>query len=180
MKQIIIILIIGFTPLIGKGQLKYSGQWAFHGAVGVSMPIGLSGYIGMEKYFKTSTSSVALGFDFLHQNKFIVVDKFPIRTFGLSGHYFYSLERVIRPPFFINFGIGAFGGIENFSSKNVPYGIVQNPGNQFFYGFSFKPQFEILISKTMSLYLQPEAKYFQNTLFNDFVFAPAIGVKIYL
>lgn len=164
-----------------SGQLRYTGQWSIHTSGSFIVNQGYDLKIGGEKYFPNSIGSISVDLNHIRNKKFIEITTFSINTTTLSATYFYSFERLIKPPFFINVGAGFIGGIENFKKKSgIPEGVIQNFGKTFIYGFAFEPQFEFLLNRNISLYVKPEIKYVLQARFNDFIFSPGLGFKIYL
>ncbi len=164
-----------------RAQLRYYDQWAPGINAGITLKKGYFASTGIEKYFNRKSGSIALNINYMRNSKFFLIKDFNITTVTLSTSYFYSLERVVKPPFFINIGAGIFAGSESFEKeKNLPEGIVQNADTRFVYGVTFKPQIEYLFSKKVSLLLQPQADYYIESKYSDFVFIPNIGLKIYL
>lgn len=180
LKKISVSVIVFFFSLSVTGQFRYTGQWSAHASGSFILTQGFDLNVGIEKYFPNSIGSVALDLNYISNKEFIKIMDFPISTTTLSAIYFYSFERLIKPPFFINAGAGMIGGFENFQRKDVPEGVVQNFGTKFIYGFVFEPQFEYLLGRKISLYIKPEVKYFLKARFNALLFCPGLGVKIYL
>lgn len=181
MRKIIVLSIIGLLSLNTlKAQLRYTGQWAVNANGGITLENGFDVYMGAEKYFSNSVGSLAMGVSYTRDKKFIKITDFNISSVALSVLYYYSLETIIKPPFFINIGAGILGGVENFEKKKVPDGIIQMSGSKVMYGFTIRPQFECLISKKVSFYLQPEVDYIVKTRFTHFMFKPSLGIKVYL
>lgn len=165
---------------VTEAQLRYKGQWVTHLSGGCTTSKGFNFFGGIEKYFGNSQSSLLIGVDYSRNKHFIKIMDFDVSITTLSATYFYSLERLVNPPFFINLGFGGLLGFENLEKKEVPEGVIQKNGTKLIYGFVFRPQFEYLVSKSVSLYLETRVNYFAKTEFDKFTFVPSIGFKIYL
>lgn len=163
-----------------SAQLRYTGQWALHTSGSPTLNSGFNINMGVEKYFRNSIGSATVNIDYIRYSSFIKITDFNLSILSLSGSYFYSFERLIRPPFFINLGAGILLGTEIFEKKKLPKGVIQHSGSRFIYGFLFEPQFEYLISKKISIYIKPEIRYYLRTRFDNLFFSPGIGLKVYL
>lgn len=179
-KTLFILLVLVISCHVTKAQLRYYNQWTTGISAGPTFKKGFFLSAGIEKYLNRGAGSIAVNLNYTRNSKFFLIREFHISTISFSTSYFYSLETVIRPPFFINIGGGLFAGAETFEKeRNLPEGIIQNPGTYFTYGISFKPQAEYLISKKASLYIQPQIDYYIKSRFSNFLFIPTFGLKVY-
>lgn len=181
MKTFLVIIALLCLHFTSQAQLRYYDQWAPGINAGITSKKGYFASAGIEKYFNRKLGSIALHLNYMRNSQFFLIKDFNITTITISTSYFHSLERVVKPPFFINVGAGIFAGSESFEKeKKLPEGIVQNADTRFVYGITFKPQAEYLFSKKVSLLFQPQADYYIESKYSSFVFILSLGLKIYL
>lgn len=181
MKKFLLIIALLSFHFASRAQLRYYDQWVPGINAGITSNKGYFASGGIEKYFNRRLGSIALHLNYMRNSQFFLIKNFNITTVTISASYFHSLERAVKPPFFINIGAGVFAGSECFEKeKNLPEGIVQNADTRFVYGVTFKPQAEYLFSKKVSLLLQPQADYYIESKYSDLVFIVSLGLKIYL
>lgn len=170
------LIVTTFTVL---GQYRYSSQYSSHIAVSPTLNKGFDIQIGIEKYLRNAVGSIRVNFDYVRYQKFIQVTDFHISIPTLTAQYIYSLDRIIRPPFFINIGAGVFLGTEIFEKQTLPYGVVQQSGGTFVWGLQLSPEFEYLISRRFSCYIRPEIRYHFKARFDKTIICSGIGAKLY-
>ena len=180
MKKLFIYLLFVFIAFSLKAQQGYDGQWIVNIGSGITDKSGFNIDLGIEKYIGNSFSSVRFGLTYLRTKQNSSLDKFDVNTVLFSGTYFYSLESVVKDPFYVNLGASLFIGFENMEKKELPTGVIQKEISEMVYGISLNPQFETILYKNVSVLFEPRINYFIKTEFDNILFTPILGIKIYM
>ena len=170
---ILIFLLSGFTAF----SQRYYGEWNLNSSGSYIMD-GYGVNLGIQKALGYTFSSIRCDFIFSDVRKKLPDIKYHILTYAFEGVYTASLSKFNYHAFYFNPGIGFVVGIEQCKAR-FPQGIVQKYSTHFLGGLVLQIQAEIPLSKSISVYLQPNGYYRFSSLSDKFDFKADFGVKIY-
>lgn len=181
MKKYVLVLIVSMCIIFNvKAQQRFKGQWDIQASSGLTTEKGFNVQLGVEKYLGSETGAIKLSAVFARNKAETSIKDFNINYGLFTGDYFYSLEKFIPQPFYINIGLGGVLGFEEMKKVDVPAGVEQKKISNFLYGFQISPQIEYSLNSMFALYLEPKAIYFFKTDFDNLQFYNNLGIKIYL
>lgn len=182
MKKLLLMAIIALSVITVNAQQRYEGQWTVHVGGGYMNPKGISTYLGVEKYLGRSCSSVRVGVEYSNCTQTPTVSQYDIKVnmARLSGTYFYSLEKLVKSPFYINLGAGLHLGMEKTNKLALPIGLIQEDVFNVTYGIHGTVQFEYIMNQNLSIFIEPKLNYTWKTGFDKITFNPIVGLKIYM
>lgn len=174
----ILLLTCYFSQLSAQ---RYYGQYNFN-VSGSYFPNGFGASVGIEKSLGYTYSSIRGEFSFMNDklNIWRIADlKCNVHSYALSMAYSYSLKRDMYHAFYFNPSGGLLLGLENFKD-NLPDGVLKKRNNQFLFGAFIALQAEIVLSRNVSVFIEPTAIYRVRTSLEALTFRANFGLKFYL
>jgi len=181
-KHIKIICAISFCLLLVAqssviAQQRYSDQWIFMGSGGINTSAG--GYyagLGIEKILSNPASSIQAQVLFNNSKYKAGNHSTFIQNYYVMVDYAYTF--FAKTATRLSMIGGGFIGQQDFNSVIAPgIEITATPG--FIYGINIAAQIDAVISKNLSVFLQPMIIYDFGTEIDDFSVLTGIGIKYY-
>ena len=178
-KLFISLLLAGLAVLNVAGQQRLKNQYVINASGNYIFNDAWGARVGLEKFLGTSYSSLHVNFMYNHLKYITNVEGEKARSqmFLANAAYGYSLEKVIPTPFYINFSLGAVAGYEDIDVTLKT--SVTDVKSKFVWGFNVNTQFEYILYKQLSLYLEPEFIYLLNSDTEKGLFSLGLGMKFY-
>ena len=176
-----LLIIFLICPLFTiNAQQRYKDQW-IAGVKGGYMPSkGYEANIFLERFIGKSYSSIKLEGIYLNQDipSHITDVSITGKSYGAGISYNYSLEKLIPSPFYINLSLGGVGVYQKPSYDDSF--ISLDAEDKFVYGLTTSVQFEVIVYKSLSFFIEPKAYYFLNSDLRKINGSLGAGVKVYL